>query len=51
MNFSYQGKHPLAQLAAMTTHTHVTQEAKQPWYLDSGTNNHITTELENLSLQ
>ncbi|KAJ0079013.1 hypothetical protein Patl1_24124 [Pistacia atlantica] len=35
----------------MAAHTHVTQEAEQPWYLDSGANNHITSELGNLTLQ
>ncbi|KAJ0051593.1 hypothetical protein Pint_01227 [Pistacia integerrima] len=51
MDFTYQGRHPPAQLAAMATYTHVTQEDEQPWYLDSGANNHITSELENLTLQ
>ncbi|KAJ0038478.1 hypothetical protein Pint_24053 [Pistacia integerrima] len=51
MDFTYQGRHPPAQLAAMAAHTHVTQEDEQPWYLDSGANNHITSELENLTLQ
>ncbi|KAA8547071.1 hypothetical protein F0562_003500 [Nyssa sinensis] len=40
MDFSYQGRHPPAQLTAMATHTHVTQEPDQPWFLDSGANNH-----------
>ncbi|KAF5471868.1 hypothetical protein F2P56_008632 [Juglans regia] len=35
----------------MTTHTHVEQEIEQLWYLDSGANNHIIFELENLTLQ
>lgn len=51
MDFSYQGRHPPSQLAAMIAHTHVEQESKQPWYLDSGANNHITFDLENLTLQ
>ncbi|KAF5455849.1 hypothetical protein F2P56_025384 [Juglans regia] len=51
MDFSYQGRHPPAQLAAMAAHTHGTQEVEQPWYLDSGANNHITSELDNLTLQ
>ncbi|KAJ0045806.1 hypothetical protein Pint_06093 [Pistacia integerrima] len=41
---------PPAQLAAMVAHTHIVQEPEQPWYLDSGANNHITSELENLTL-
>ncbi|KAJ0038846.1 hypothetical protein Pint_23826 [Pistacia integerrima] len=51
MDFTYQGRHPPAQLATMAAHTHVTQEVEQPWYLDSGANNHITFELGNLTLQ
>ncbi|KAJ0038173.1 hypothetical protein Pint_23362 [Pistacia integerrima] len=51
MDFTYQGRHPLAQLTAMAIHTHVTQEVDQPWYLDSGANNYITSELGNLTLQ
>ncbi|KAJ0097485.1 hypothetical protein Patl1_28416 [Pistacia atlantica] len=34
----------------MAAHIHTIQEPKQPWYLDSGANNHITSELENLTL-
>ncbi|KAJ0098197.1 hypothetical protein Patl1_28420 [Pistacia atlantica] len=50
MDFNYQGRHPPTQLAAMAAHTHTIQEPKQPWYLDRGANNHITSELENLIL-
>jgi transposase InsO family protein len=51
MDFSFQGRHPPSQLAAMTAHAHAVPENEQPWYLDSGANNHVTAELENLSLQ
>lgn len=51
MNFSYQGRHPPSQLGAMVAHTHDIQDNEQPWYLDSGANNHLTAELENLALQ
>jgi hypothetical protein len=51
MDFSFQGRHPPYQLAAMTAHAHAVPENEQPWYLDSGANNHVTAELENLSLQ
>ncbi|KAA8515498.1 hypothetical protein F0562_018891 [Nyssa sinensis] len=51
MDFSYQGRHPPAQLAAMAAHTHVPQENDQPWFLDSGANNHVTSALENLTIQ
>ena len=50
MDFSFQGRHPPAQLAAMAAHTHVTQD-DQPWFADSGANTHITSAMENLSLQ
>jgi len=50
MDFSYQGRHPPAQLAAMAAHTQEEQGFEQPWYLDSGANNHITSELQNLTL-
>jgi hypothetical protein len=51
MDFAFQGRHPPAQLAAMTAYTPDTPEVEQPWYLDSGANNHVTSELEKLSLQ
>jgi hypothetical protein len=51
MDFAFQGKHPPAQLAAMATYTQDTPEDEQPWYLDSGANNHVTSELEKLTLQ
>lgn len=35
----------------MAAHTHVTQDSEQPWYLDSGANNHVTADLENLTQQ
>jgi transposase InsO family protein len=51
MDFTFQGRHPPSQLAAMAAHTHVAIEEEQPWYLDSGANNHVTADIENLSLQ
>ncbi|KAJ0077218.1 hypothetical protein Patl1_35259 [Pistacia atlantica] len=50
MDFSYQGRHPPAQLAAMAAHTHVTQEEDQLWFLDSGDNTYVTSALNNLTL-
>jgi hypothetical protein len=51
MDYSYQGRHPPSQLAALTAHTHDDVDPEQPWYLDSGANHHITSKLENLSLR
>jgi hypothetical protein len=51
MDYSYQGRHPPSQLAALAAHTHDDVDPEQPWYLDSGANHHITSKLENLSLQ
>jgi hypothetical protein len=53
MNYTYQGKHPPAQLAAMAakTNAQTEQNAEQPWYADSGANNHITATLDNLAIQ
>ncbi|KAF5447742.1 hypothetical protein F2P56_033269 [Juglans regia] len=50
MDYSYQGRHPPSQLAAMVAHTNQTLE-EQPWYADSGANAHITNDLENLTIQ
>jgi transposase InsO family protein len=51
MDFAYQGRHPPSQLAAMAATTNSATEPEQPWYLDSGANHHITSEIENLTLQ
>ena len=50
MDYSYQGRHPPSQLAAMVAHTNSQFEEEQPWYADSGANQHITADLENLNL-
>ena len=49
MDFSYQGRHPPSQLAAMAAYTHVADEEEQPRYLDSGANHHVTADLKNLT--
>lgn len=46
MNFSYQGHHPPAQLAAMVVKSYANGD--QTWYVDNGDNNHITSDLSNL---
>ena len=49
MDYNFQGRHPPAQLAAMVAQTNTMPE-DDPWYADSGTNNHVTNDVVNLSL-
>ena len=49
MDYSYQGRHPPSQLAAMAASFN--QNNDQQWYDDSGATSHITHDLNNLSLQ
>jgi transposase InsO family protein len=51
MDYSFQGQHPPSQLAAMVAHTNSQfSDEEQPWYVDSGANQHITVDLENLNI-
>ena len=51
MDYSYQGQHPPSQLAAMVAQTNAQfSNEEQPWYADSGANQHITADLENLNI-
>ena len=50
MDFSYQGRHPPATLAAMATGSHYTQST-DPWVSDTGSTNHLTANIGNLSMQ
>ena len=52
MDYSYQGRHPPTQLATMVAQSNslFAEEEEQPWYADSGANQHITADLENLNL-
>ncbi|KAF8393863.1 hypothetical protein HHK36_020061 [Tetracentron sinense] len=50
MDYAYQGRHPPTQLAAMVAHTNAEQE-EETWFADSGANQHITANLEHLTLQ
>ena len=49
MDYSYQGRYPFTQLAAMVAHTNITND-EQEWLADSGANTHVTNELNNLTL-
>lgn len=54
MNFSYQGRHPPSQLAAMAVNSMNTQSSAKNsngfWLSDSGCNIHMTNSLANLNL-
>ncbi|XP_059431594.1 uncharacterized protein LOC132165108 [Corylus avellana] len=50
MDFSYQGRHPPPQLAAMVAQTNAAIN-DQEWFADSGANANITNNLENLNIQ
>jgi hypothetical protein len=50
MDFSFQGRHPPSHLAAMAANTSVLPD-DEPWYVDSGANQHISSNLGNLTLQ
>ncbi|KAJ0041944.1 hypothetical protein Pint_18126 [Pistacia integerrima] len=50
MDYAFQGCHPPTQLAAMVSHTNATHVVEDPWFADSGANQHITTNLEQLTL-
>lgn len=50
MDFVYQGKHPPSELAIMVSQSIALRDDDE-WLADSGALNHITVELNNLSLQ
>jgi hypothetical protein len=50
MDFSFQGKYPPSELAAMVSQSTVLYEEDE-WLADSGANNHIIADLSNLTLQ
>ena len=49
MDYSFQGRHPPTQLAAMVAQSNTTYEDPQ-WYADNAANAHITQGLENLNI-
>ncbi len=49
MDYAFQGRHPPRELAAMVSHSNAVAE-EEDWLADSGANNHITANLENLSI-
>jgi hypothetical protein len=50
MDFSFQGRHPPNELAAMVSQSTALHEEDE-WLADSGVNNHLTADLNNLLLQ
>ena len=52
MDFAYHGKNPPTKLAVMasTSNAAITSNPN-PWLVDSGTSNHLTANLNNLSIQ
>jgi len=50
MDHAFQGRHPPSQLSAMVATSNQIVD-NSPWYADSAANQHITANLENLSLQ
>ncbi|KAJ0084997.1 hypothetical protein Patl1_30348 [Pistacia atlantica] len=50
MDYAFQGRHPPTQLAAMVAHTNATHVVDDPWFADRGANQHITANLEQLTL-
>ena len=52
MNIAYQGKHPPTKLVAMASASNAAITNNQdPWLADSGISDHLTTNLNNLSVQ
>ena len=50
MNYTFQGRNPYTQLAAMFAHINSAFEEQQ-WLADSGANAHITNQIENMQTQ
>ena len=51
MDFAFQGKNPLTKLAVVASASNAAITNNQdPWLADSGTSNHLTANLNNLSL-
>ena len=52
MDFAYQGKNPPTKLVVMALASNATlTNCQDPWLADSGTSDHLTANLNNLSVQ
>ncbi|KAA8529787.1 hypothetical protein F0562_034113 [Nyssa sinensis] len=49
MNYSFQGRHPPTELAAMVAEANTAYLNQHQWYADSGANIHVTSDLANLA--
>jgi len=49
MNYSFQGRHPPIDLAAMVAEAITTYLNQYQWYADSGANLHVTLDIANLA--
>jgi len=49
MNYSFQGRHPPTELAAMVAEANTTYLSQNQWYADSGANVHVTSDIANLA--
>ncbi|KAJ0094850.1 hypothetical protein Patl1_17208 [Pistacia atlantica] len=47
MNYSFQGRHPPTDLAAMVAEANTTYLNQNQWYADSGANIHVTSNIAN----
>ncbi|KAA8532772.1 hypothetical protein F0562_032805 [Nyssa sinensis] len=49
MNYSFQGRHPPIDLAAMVVEANTTYLNQRQWYADSDANIHVTSDIANLA--
>ena len=49
MNYSFQGRHPPIELAAMVVEANTTYLNQNQWYADNGANVHVTSDIANLA--
>ena len=49
MNYSFQGRHPPTELAAIVAESNTTYLNQNQWYADSGANLHVTSDVTNLA--
>ena len=50
MDYTFQGRHPSTELAAMVAEANTTYLNQHQWYADSGANIHVTSDATNLAI-